>query len=107
TIHCHADDLVVDHHNVILHDCLRCQMCADALRGHECTATCMMLLCRGRCFAPVLQAATSLESSVADARARRPHSNILSLGYRRRCLDTRKTSLQDHVIMRTANPPHH
>lgn len=45
TIHCHADDLVVDHHNVILHDCLRCQMCADALRGHECTATCMMLLC--------------------------------------------------------------
>ncbi|KIO01969.1 hypothetical protein M404DRAFT_1002726, partial [Pisolithus tinctorius Marx 270] len=41
---CHADDLVVDHHNVILYDCLRCQVCVGALRGHECTATCMTLL---------------------------------------------------------------
>ncbi|KAI6148308.1 hypothetical protein BKA82DRAFT_992024, partial [Pisolithus tinctorius] len=74
----HAGDLVADHHHVILHDCLRRQMCVDALHGHECTATCTMLLYvfrqlkhawRGRCFAPVLQAATSQESSVADARA--------------------------------------
>ncbi|KAI6143125.1 hypothetical protein BKA82DRAFT_35555 [Pisolithus tinctorius] len=71
---------IADHHNVVLHDRLRRQLCVDALRGHTCLVTCTSLLYvfrqlkharRGKCLAPVLQAATSLESSVAGVRAAR------------------------------------